>query len=143
MILLFSCTAGITVILVNWSMVLECVRFVLKFVTRATSSATQSAALSSATVEPRRTRVVKLLLKEYRVLPAAVKQRLLLMTTNHLQPYHLGHPSPRRQRKVSSEFLYSGKQVMIWDGSNFSTKLSVNFTVACWIGRLICQIFDA
>ena len=146
MILLFSCTAGITVILVNWSMVLECVRFVLKFVTRATSSATQSAALSSATVEPRRTRVVKLLLKEYRVLPAAVKQRLLLMTTNHLQPYHLGHPSPRRQRKVSSEFLVNAVQ---WqtsndlNGSNFSTKLSVNFTVACWIGRLICQIFDA
>ena len=101
-ILLISCTVGIIAILVNWLTVLECVRFVLKFVTRATSSATPSVALSSATVEPRRTRVVKLLLKEYQVLLVAVKQQLLPKTANHLQLCHLDHPPPRRQRKVLS-----------------------------------------
>ena len=106
-ILLFSCTAGITVTLVNWSMALECVQFVLKFVTRATNSATPSVALSSATVEPRRTRVVKLLLKEYRAPPVAVRQRLLLMAANHLQLCHLDHPLPRKQRKVPSEIPHS------------------------------------
>ena len=108
-ILLISCTVGITVILVNWSMALECVQFVLKFVTRATTLATPSVALFSATVEPRKTRVVKLLLKEYQVLPVAVKQRLLLKTVNHLWPCHLDHPLPRRQRKVPSNNLSFGE----------------------------------
>ena len=108
-------STGITAILVNWLMVLECVQCVLKFVTRVTKSVTPSVAPSSVTAGPRRTRVVKLSLKECRVPPVVVKQLLLLKIASHLQQGHLDHPPARRQKKVPDNNHLISKLVLQYE----------------------------